>query len=595
MKTPHPPADERGIALLMVLLLALALSALLLGATMVAMNASLIRRYSERQAATNAASLAGLEEGRSRLNGDATLYPDSGFALLENGVPVYDAGGTVIPGLSRWTWAGPSGVSSGQYGVFGSLISMVQDGQGVRTVRRLEVNQESFAKYAYFTDFEPSGICFGAGDQIFGPVHSNDDLCIYSSGARFRDEVRTAGAISGAQYGTFDVGYEENVAPIPLPTLATLAKLEAQAAAGNMSFAGFTSGGAGQARTRIEFVAVDLNGDGDTTDEDEGFIKIYEATAGNEGYVVASRPGTITTTVNCGDIKQGVGAHGNPANFIATNDHPTSGGHSKQASLNDNTAACYLGGDNILTNGFMAVTPGNRGQWLPWGGPVDPRVTAALGAEAQYLHPITRPLNPNFKGVIYVNGKVAISGTVRSRVTLAASGDIIIADNVKQATDPSLGVCDDIFGLVGGGNVIVADNLLNAPVNIQGSNWKTMRPSSAGNRDEVIHAVVLTLNIFTVQNYNTGPGNTGGVREPCEFTAWGRGCLRLTGGIIQRQRGAVGTTAGTGNLKRYSYNSCALTDPPPYFPTTGRFARNRFYEINPVGFNAATWFATYQQ
>jgi hypothetical protein len=57
----------------------------------------------------------------------------------------------------------------------------------------------------------------------------------------------------------------------------------------------------------------------------------------------------------------------------------------------------------------------------------------------------------------------------------------------------------------------------------------------------------------------------------------------------------VGTTGGTGNLKRYSYNACALTEPPPYFPTTGHFARNRFYELNPVGFNVATWFATYQQ
>ena len=115
-----------------------------------------------------------------------------------------------------------------------------------------------------------------------------------------------------------------------------------------------------------------------------------------------------------------------------------------------------------------------------------------------------------------------------------------------------------------------------------------MRP--VGNQDEIVHAVVLTLNVFRVQNHNTGPTN----REACSTTNWGRGCLQLTGGIIQRQRGPVGTTAGTGNLKRYDYNACAYSDPPPYFPTTGHFARNRVYELNPVGFNVAAWFAAYQ-
>lgn len=582
------PSDERGIALVMVLLLAMALSALLVGASLVAMNAGLIRRYSERLAAVDDAALAGVEEARSSLNGNSALYPATGYATLENGVPVRDAANNVIPGLTRWTWAGPSGVSSGQYGVFGSIVSLVRDQQGVQVVRRLEVNQESFAKYAYFTDFEPSGICFGGGDQIFGPVHSNDDLCIYASGARFFDLVRTAGTISGAQYGIFSAGYQTGVNTIPLPTIAALTKLQAQAALGGMSFTGSTAGGTGQARTRIEFVAVDLNGDGDTTDDDEGFIKIYQATAGNEGYVVASRPASILDAVNCGDIKQGIGAHGATPNFIATADHPNSGGHAKQASLNDNTARCYLGGDNTLTNGFAATTPGGRGGWVPWGGAVDPRLTAVKGAEAAYLHPITRSLNPNFKGVIYVAGKVAISGTVRARVTLAASGDIIIADNLRQATDPSVGTCNDIVGIVGGGDIMVADNLINAPVNVQGSSWKTMRP--VGNQDEYIHAVLLTLNVFRVQNHDTGPTN----RESCGATTWGRGCLQLTGGIIQRQRGPVGTTAGTGNLKRYSYNACAYTDPPPYFPTTGHFARNRIYEMDPVGFNVATWFAAYQ-
>jgi hypothetical protein len=574
--------NERGIALITAMLLVFVLSALMLGGASLSMNAGLIRRFGERATVAHDAALAGLEEARSRLNGDAALYPDSGFALIEDSVAVLDASGAAIPGLSRWTWAGPSGASSGEFGIFGSAISLVRDRGNIQVVRRLEMNQESFAKYAYFTDFEPSSIAFGGGDQIFGPVHSNDFLRIYSSGARFRDNVRTAQTILGDEYGTFDRGFEENVSVIPLPTMTALTKLQAQAATGNMVFTGYATGAYGAARTRIEFVAVDLNTDGDTTDEDEGFIRVWEAVAGNENFAGARRPGAITDTRNCGDFQ---GPHA--PNFSPTSAHPGSGGHAKQASLNDNSARCFLGGDPALTNGFVANNA--DGRWIAWGGAVDPRVAAARPADAGYLHPITRALNPNFKGVIYVTGKVMISGTVRGRVTLASPTAIIIGDNVRLATDPSMGICDDILGLVSGADVIVSDNMMNAPVNVQGSAWKTMRP--VGNQDEVIHAVVLALNIFTVENYGTGPTN----REQCGTTNWGRGCLALTGGIIQRTRGAVGTGSGTGNLKRYQYNACAYTDPPPYFPTTGRFARNRFYDINPIGFTAADWFARYQQ
>ncbi len=576
-------SNERGIALLTVLLLSIALSALVLGAAMVSMNGGLIRRYGERLATVDDAAIAGLEEARSRLNGTSGLYPDTGYVTIESGVPVTNAIGDTLGGLTRWTYAGPSGVSSGQYGVFGSVISVVKDNQNVQVVRRLEINQESFAKYAYFTDIEPGNIWFGGGDQIFGPVHSNSQLKIHWTGARFRDEVKTASTVYLPGNGTFDKGFEENVSRIELPPIAALTKLQAQATTGNTIFNGFGSGGFGQARTRVEFVAIDLNADGDVTDDDEGFIRVYQGAAGEEDFVVADRPGgSITNTVNCGDFQ---GPH-TPL-FNTTASHPGGGPHSKTASLNNASARCFLGGDPNLTNGFVPNTA--NGSWLPWGGPIDARLLALRPVEAGYLHPITRALNPNYKGVIYVNGKVAVSGVVRGRVTVVSPSDIIIVDNVRQATDPSAGVCDDILGLVSVGNVIVADNLINAPVNVQGSAYKTMRP--VGNQDEFIHAIILALGIFTVQNYNTGPTN----RESCETTLWGRGCLRVTGGLIQRTRGAVGTTAGTGNLKRYSYNQCALSDPPPYFPTTGHFARNRFYEIDPIGFNVGSWFTTYQQ
>jgi hypothetical protein len=34
-----------------------------------------------------------------------------------------------------------------------------------------------------------------------------------------------------------------------------------------------------------------------------------------------------------------------------------------------------------------------------------------------------------------------------------------------------------------------------------------------------------------------------------------------------------------------------LNNPPPYFPTTGHFARGRQFEVDPVGFNVASYYA----
>jgi hypothetical protein len=70
----------------------------------------------------------------------------------------------------------------------------------------------------------------------------------------------------------------------------------------------------------------------------------------------------------------------------------------------------------------------------------------------------------------------------------------------------------------------------------------------------------------------------------------GRGCIFLSGGLIQKSRGAVGTSNGTGYAKRYTYDHCAVVNPPPYFPTTGRFQDNRYLELDPAGFKPDVYF-----
>ena len=67
--------NERGMAVLIVMLVALAVSSIMLGAAMMTLNAGLIQRGAERATVLEDVALSGLEEGRSRLNGTRGSSP----------------------------------------------------------------------------------------------------------------------------------------------------------------------------------------------------------------------------------------------------------------------------------------------------------------------------------------------------------------------------------------------------------------------------------------------------------------------------------------------------------------------------------------
>ncbi|MEX2466132.1 MAG: hypothetical protein WD995_04435 [Gemmatimonadota bacterium] len=561
-------SDRGGFALITVLLVAVIVAVMVTGAAFIGSTHTLSNRYYDRQSELDGVALSGLELARAVLNGDPSVYPDSGYVILEDGVAVEDASGTPIPGLRRWLYAGPTGVTSGQYGVFGSIVAVARDAGGGVAIRRSQVFQESFARYAYFTDIEPSSISFGGGDQIFGPVHTNDDLKIYSSGATFHDDTRTAGSVVGGSYGTFHKGYEENVAPIAMPETAELTALQSRASSAGTAFTTASPSGSGEAYLRIEFIAIDLDGDGSVTGENEGFFRVYRST--DHRWLSGDPPsGGMRYAEHCG--------HDHGSTFISAADHPTSGPDSYVAALSSSTRRCYLGGSDEIFGGFVAND--GVGQWVPWSGTPDPLVAGR--PDAQYLFPLSRTMNPGFQGVIHVDGKVVVSGRLRGRVTLAATNEIIIGDDLVYATDPGVGTCEDILGLFGATDVVVADNALNTAQNpASGSNEFTYDDT----KDEFIHAIVLALDQFTVESYAGGPTRA----ERCEGALWGRGCLYLTGGIIQNTRGAVGTiwwVGGTGYVKRYAYDRCGATAPPPYFPTTGHFSRGQRYWVDAAGFD----------
>jgi hypothetical protein len=613
MSRTHIARDERGIALITVLLVAFAVSGIALAGAMWTLNAALITKSGDRNATLHDVAVAGLEEGRSQLNVDPTLYPAAGYATLASNAQVIDASGATVPHVRRSLYLGPDGITSGQYGVYGTIISTVRDTFGNQVVRRLQINQESFAKFSYFTNTEGQ-IVFANNDQIRGPVHSNDQLKINSSGATFFDQVTTAAnTIQGEQYGTFPgPAPKKGVAPIPLPTTAAFASLQVRGANAGMSFASNLNGNtAGEASLRIEFVALDLNGDLDSTDINEGFVRVYQDNT-RPWYVTGSLTGNpgpngdIRRSPNCGAAIAPPAAPNTGGRFrTAADTNPAGAGNTAATNLLIHAnRRCYLGGDPRLTAlnwptvvaadwaAVVGTWAANGRGWIPRPGGMGAPTIAAFTNRPDnlYLWPINREYNPAWEGVIYVAGKVALSGVINGRVTVASPNNIILGDDLRTAVDPGSAAaadCATIAGIFSGDSILVANNTLNAPRQINGANpYRTYDETT----QEDIHAVLLALDIFGAESYNTGP--TAG--EACSGINSGRGCLNLSGGVIQNTRGPVGLTDGHGYIKRYSYNACAQTDPPPYFPTTGRFVRNRIYELDPKGFDVAAWFAANQ-
>jgi hypothetical protein len=249
----------------------------------------------------------------------------------------------------------------------------------------------------------------------------------------------------------------------------------------------------------------------------------------------------------------------------------------RSATAYPNAADRQKGGDDTT---FTATDP--NGAWRQYTTVPNAKVSLARRNDAQYLFPLFRAINPGAQGVVYVSGTVGVSGVLRGRVTLYVTGDAIVLDDMRYANDPAVGNCQDMLGIIALNEVVIADNSIDTPQNVStsGSTYTNLDDT----KDLYLHAVIMALNTsFRVENYNSAPNNA----SDCQGSNDGRGCLFLTGGVIQSMRGPVGLASGEGYVKRYSYDRCAALSPPPYFPTTGRFSDNRYYELDPVNFNVA--------
>ena len=175
----------------------------------------------------------------------------------------------------------------------------------------------------------------------------------------------------------------------------------------------------------------------------------------------------------------------------------------------------------------------------------------------------------------------------------------MLVHDLKQATSPGAtsGACtgdDDALGLFSGAGIIYGDNALATPqwrrTNVTGDAWTWPRKEfdpSASRPDISIHASILALKSIGTENVSPPSG-----LPAAQYV--NRGTVRLIGGTIETRKGTTGTMSGTylhGYMRDLSFNRCMLQYPPPYFPTTGRWTRSQFFEVNPQGFSAASWFS----
>ncbi|MCK9615259.1 MAG: hypothetical protein M0R48_07145 [Candidatus Omnitrophica bacterium] len=143
-------------------------------------------------------------------------------------------------------------------------------------------------------------------------------------------------------------------------------------------------------------------------------------------------------------------------------------------------------------------------------------------------------------GALFVNnGTLTVSGTLNGRLTVGASQDVIIPNNIVYADDPRDGTSDDTLGIISESDVVIDDI---APSNL-----------------EIDAAVMALNNSFMMENWDD----------------YMKGTLTVYGGIIQDLRGPVGTFSGSTKMsgydKNYIHDSRFINSPPPFMPNTGDY------------------------
>ena len=641
--------NERGVALILTLLITLAIAALAIGGVMIAGSGTLTAKFSAKEAALHSLADAGLEIARDSVNRVPTILPDTGYIQIVPASSIIDAQGYTVSGYTRTVYAGKTGgrtggpATSGQYGSnYISIVSIITDPRGAVAARRGLFSQESWSRFAVaINNWSNAGVVYGCGESLAGPVHSNNNLQLQggctSPKVDFFGAVTTVGTVSNSASGNFTKGLTTGAPALAWPTVAQLGTMQqyaqdADIAGGDYDITGGNSG-TNRPCTRLDFQVLDSNRDG-IIQWDEGYVRVFKCLSAvgindtSLSYVSGRRwvnlpaglPAGVTISTdpnmlspNCGGVagaRAWTTARALYTNMNALGRTGTQIRDTIRVALNSAQRRCYLGGDPRLFTATSADTmlqdstvtkaglpAGYGGRWIPrrtgaHSSVTTVRSTIAAGGDAEYWIPLGK--NVNFKGVIYVTGDVALSGRLRGRVSVMATGNIVLADDFQYWTTPGTNCSEtgDIFGAITQANVVIEDNNLQTPFKINNTYVGGFDDTSASAN---YHMFMMMLgnwggDIPGIPVY-TGPASPaipGGLPNACAGAP--SGCVRVTGGmglgrIDWWTYWPIGNSNSSGWAEAHAYDVCGASNPPPYFPTTGRYVKSRYYEVDPVWLN----------
>lgn len=230
--------NERGVALVLTLLITLAVAALAIGGVMIASSGTLTAKFSAKEAALHSLADAGVEVARDSINRVPTILPDTGYIQIVPASTIIDAQGLTVPGYTRSVYAGKSGgrtggpASAGQYGSnFMSILSVINDPRGSVAARRGLFTQESWSRFAVAINlWSNAGVVYGCGESIAGPFHSNQNLQLQSGCTApkvdFFGPVTVVGSISNSGSGNFTQGSTTGASTMAWPTAAQFATMQ---------------------------------------------------------------------------------------------------------------------------------------------------------------------------------------------------------------------------------------------------------------------------------------------------------------------------------------------------------------------------------
>lgn len=257
---------RKGSALTLVLLMTLAVAALAVAAIFMTSSAGLRSRFYDQERLHALAAESGLQMVLSRLRTDPDFaVPDTGMIVALPGVPVRDADGAAIPGANVFVYMMVTGDTTGVSPRIISLIARAYDRYGTRHVRRMDVRQAGMTHYTMFIDTIAPGVTIGPAIWR-GRLHSNANWP-NANDAVIMDSLSAVGMISGTPV-TYDGDTVSGVSRVPFPRDSSYAWMAAIAATGRLAH---TTVGTG--RTRLEFVSIDTDGDGQLEPE-EAYVRI---------------------------------------------------------------------------------------------------------------------------------------------------------------------------------------------------------------------------------------------------------------------------------------------------------------------------------